>query len=176
MDIVIVDDHQLFLDGLSGLIKQSFASATVTTAINASQALSIIQGLKSFPDIILLDLNLPGISGLTLARQLQQSSIWSPIIIISASESMMDAKIALEHGTSGYLPKSTNSETLCLAINKVLGGEIYLPDGWSELLSQSCKSNNSTDTTLTPRQYEILHLMSQGLSNKVIAQHLKVSE
>ena len=117
MHYLIVDDHLLFAGGL---------------ALNRNT--QRMERVDDQPDLILMDLNLPGISGLTLIRRLQQMSVFSPVMMISASESLADAGKALEHGALGYLPKSSPPEVLIKAIQDVLNGGTYLPEGWQELI------------------------------------------
>ena len=95
-------------------------------------------------------------------------------MMISASESLADARQALDHGALGFLPKSSDPAVLIKAIRRVLAGNIYLPDGWQELINS--QKQEHPQVRLTPRQHEILHLLAQGLSNKVIASELDVSE
>lgn len=176
MHFMIVDDHLLFTEGLDSLIQRIYPNSIVQRAENATEAMQAISASSTSPDIILLDLNLPGVNGLTLTRKLQNSSVWSPVIIISASESITDARLALEHGALGYLPKSTNLNTLKTAIEQVMQGKRYLPLGWAELIDQNDQEQSPKTFNLTPRQNEILHLMAQGLTNKTIASRLEISE
>ena len=130
MHYLIVDDHLLFAGGLAGLLKQSLAPCNTTQVRTAEEAEQVLNEMDDQPDLILMDLNLPGISGLTLIRRLQQMCILSPVMMISASESLADASKALEHGALGYLPKSSPPEVLIKAIQDVLNGGTYLPEGF----------------------------------------------
>ena len=174
MHYLIVDDHLLFAGGLAGLLEQSLAPCNTTQVRTAEEAEQVLNEMDDQPDLILMDLNLPGISGLTLIRRLQQMCILSPVMMISASESLADASKALEHGALGYLPKSSPPEVLIKAIQDVLNGGTYLPEGWQELIES--QKQELPDIRLTPRQQEILHLLAQGMSNKVIASELDISE
>ncbi|WP_300425690.1 response regulator transcription factor [Thalassolituus sp.] len=174
MHYLIIDDHLLFAGGLAGLLEQSLAPCTTTQVRSAEEAERFLAQMSEQPDLILMDLNLPGVSGLTLIRRLQQLSVWSPVMMISASESLADARQALDHGALGFLPKSSDPAVLIKAIRRVLAGNIYLPDGWQELINS--QKQEHPQVRLTPRQHEILHLLAQGLSNKVIASELDVSE
>lgn len=174
MHYLIIDDHLLFAGGLAGLLEQSLAPCKTTQVRSAEEAEQTLAQMSEQPDLILMDLNLPGVSGLTLIRRLQQIAVLSPVMMISASESLADARKAIEHGACGYLPKSLPPETLLCAVQRVLDGATYLPDGWHELIES--QKQCLPEVRLTPRQHEILHLMSQGLSNKVIASELDISE
>jgi len=174
MHYLIIDDHLLFAGGLAGLLEQSLAPCRTTQVRSAEEAEKALSEMVEQPDLILMDLNLPGISGLTLIRRLQQMSVFSPVMMISASDSLADAAKALEHGALGYLPKSSPPEVLLRAIQQVLEGGTYLPDGWQALIDS--QKQELPEVRLTPRQQEILHLLAQGMSNKVIASELDISE
>jgi len=174
MHYLIIDDHLLFAGGLAGLLEQSLAPCQTTQVRSAEEAEKTLAQMSEQPDLILMDLNLPGVSGLTLIRRLQQLSVWSPVIMISASDSLADARAALEHGALGYLPKSSPPDVLLSAIQQVLEGGTYLPDGWQALIDS--QKQDLPEIRLTPRQQEILHLLAQGMSNKVIASELDISE
>ncbi|MEC7546988.1 MAG: response regulator transcription factor [Pseudomonadota bacterium] len=174
MHYLIIDDHLLFAGGLARLLEQSLAPCETTEVRTAEEAEKVLRAMDEQPDLILMDLNLPGISGLTLIRRLQQMCILSPVMMISASDSLADAGKALEHGAVGYLPKSSPPEVLIKAIQEVLDGGTYLPEGWLELIES--QKQEMPEIRLTPRQQEILHLLAQGMSNKVIASELDISE
>jgi len=174
MHYLIIDDHLLFAEGLAGLIERSLAPCHTSQVRSAEEAEQILSRMDEQPDLILMDLNLPGVSGLTLIRRLQQMSVLSPVIMISASESLADARKALEHGALGYLPKSSPPAVLINAVQTVLDGGTYLPEGWQELMDSQKQA--LPEIRLTPRQQEILHLLAQGMSNKVIASELDISE
>ena len=178
MRILVVDDHRLFADGVSWLIVQHYPAGTVLQARDAAEAHALFNAGETV-DLILLDLNLPGVNGLTLLRQLQERGVWSPVLVVSASESRHDARLALEHGAMGYLPKSTSGQGLQEAIEAVRRGDIHLPDGWARLLTPKPAAGHGgggLPATLTTRQLEVLHLAAQGCANKVIADQLQLAE
>lgn len=177
MRILVVDDHQLFADGVGWLIRQHYPAGVVLQARDAVETHALFDRGEEV-DLILLDLYLPGINGLTLLRQLQERGVWAPVLMISASESCNDARLALEHGALGYLTKSTDGQGLHTAIETVCKGEIFLPEQWASLLSNQDSETpaGESGTHLTARQHEILHLVAQGLANKVIADRLSLAE
>jgi DNA-binding NarL/FixJ family response regulator len=177
MRILVVDDHQLFADGVTWLIHQYYPNGIVLQARDAGETHALFDRGEEV-DLILLDLFLPGVNGLTLLRQLQARGVWAPVLMISASESCNDARLALDHGALGYLTKSTDGKGLHTAIKTVFQGDIYLPEQWASLLSSRNPeaAAGEASTQLTARQREILHLVSQGLANKLIANRLGLAE
>ncbi len=179
MKILVVDDHRMFADGLRFLLEQRNAAATLHYATDAEHAFSLLENNLS-PDLILLDLKLPGISGFSVLRQLQARGIWAPVLIVSASQSLHDAQEALNQGALGFVPKSADGEQLFRAIETVLNGEIYLPEQWSLLLGTkpqtTALSGRHEQPCVSARQLEVLHLLAQGLANKTIADKLQLSE
>ncbi len=171
MNLLIIDDHQLFAEGLKFLFESIDTSIHTTHVKDATEALDYLQNNAS-PDLILLDINLPGINGFSLMKKFQAINIWSPVLIISAMESPATAQLAIESGASGFISKSSSGTTLISAIQTVLKGDTYIP----KALSSATSSAKGIETThITKRQKEILHLLSQGLLNKQIASELGIS-
>ena len=177
MDLLIIDDHQLFAESLKALLQKLDTSMHITHALNADIALEYLK-YKKQPDLILLDINLPGINGFSLMSQFQGMNIWSPVLILSATESPAVIKTAIESGASGFIPKSCNSNSLMTAIQTVLKGDIYLPNNNKpahDTSEDDLLAYNDNIIHITNRQSEILHLLAQGLVNKEIASNLGIS-
>jgi DNA-binding NarL/FixJ family response regulator len=175
MNLLIIDDHQLFAEGLKFLLKSFDTSIYTAHVKNANEALAYLQKNEA-PDLILLDINLPGMNGFSLLQKFQEQNHQSPILIISATESATTTQLAIDRGASGFISKSCNSTALICAVQTVLKGGIYQP--------LSLSSNTNADINdrieikmahITNRQKEILHLLSQGLLNKQIATELGIS-
>ncbi len=167
MNILIVDDHILFAEGLKYLIESLDHKSNIHYAGNAGTAMQHI--LKNgAPDLILLDINLPDMNGYKLLEKLHQLNIWSPVLMISANEAPSSTGIALSNGAAGFISKSSNSTVLLQAIKTVIGGDVYMPS------SPYVQSRNAK-ITVTNRQQEILYLLSQGMLNKQIAYELSIS-
>ena len=179
MKILVVDDHRMFADGLKFLLEQRNTAATLHYAADAEHAFSLLDNHLT-PDLILLDLKLPGINGFTLLRQLQARGIWAPVLIVSASQSLHDAQEALNQGALGFVPKSADGQQLLKAIETVQKGEIYLPEQWSVLLGTKQQDIKAAERheqlSISARQLEVLHLLAQGFANKTIADKLHLSE
>jgi DNA-binding NarL/FixJ family response regulator len=162
LSLLLVDDHRIFLDGLSLALASLCPDVQIRTAESAAAAEACLQ-LTTF-DLILLDLRLPDIPGLELLQRWQQQGRMTPVAILSASDSNLDAQVALTAGALGFIPKSANSDELRQAVTRVLLGET-LP-----------APQAGDKPQLTPRQMEILQLLAEGLPNKSISRQLGVSE
>lgn len=159
------------------LTQQGHPSAMRVTN-NASDALALLDtGFE--PDLVLLDLNLPGMGGFSLLRILQQRGLMSPVLVVSASQSIHDARSAMESGAMGFVSKASHSSELLEAIDTVLEGEPFLPPEWRDTIdsgSEKARVSIARQAGITGRQMEILHLLAQGYANKMIAYELGLSE
>jgi DNA-binding NarL/FixJ family response regulator len=162
LSLLLVDDHRIFLDGLSLALAPLCADLQIRTAESAAAAETCLQS-GSF-DLILLDLRLPDMPGLELLQRWQQQGRLTPVAILSASDSSLDAQAALAAGALGFISKSASSDELRLSVTRVLMGET-LP-----------APHQGEKSPLTPRQMEILRLLAEGLPNKSISRQLGVSE
>lgn len=158
--LLLVDDHRIFLDGLSLALAPLSPGLQIHTAQNAAEAESCLRQ-RDF-DLILLDLRLPDLPGLELLQRWQQQGRMTPVAILSASDSSLDAQAALAAGALGFIPKSADGDALRQAVTRVLLGET-LPVPRDK-------------APLTPRQQEILLLLADGLPNKAISRQLGLSE
>lgn len=178
MKILVIDDHSMFAEVLQFFLQQRPNPGELVHAQDAEACYAAIDGGLQ-PDLILLDLKLPGINGLSLLRELRERNVWAPTLVVSASRSPHDARSALEHGALGFVSKSSSSSELLNAIDTVRRGEIYLPPEWHSLLGPAGRNEEGHDAhsrALTERQSEILHLVAQGYANKNIAALLNLSE
>lgn len=174
MHILIVDDHPLFADALRQVFLRLSNHVIIHTAENADRAMDYIKQNPSY-DLILIDINLPGLDGFGLLRQLQKHFISTPIVMISASNEPSLIRQALEQGAMAYIHKSINAKGLLHAAHEVLSGNIYFPDLTQvEQVSSTCTLLNTFK--ISERQLEILQLLAMGLSNKEIARELEITE
>ncbi len=146
--------------------------AEVTEATTLEQALSLIDAEDGF-DLVLLDLGLPGASGLSAALAVRAQAATTPVIIVSAWEEAQVIRQAIRMGVSGYLPKSSTKATMIDGIKKVLSGETYFPVFGDD--GDTGEAPAAVDS-LTPRQLTVLQLLGDGKSNKQIAYELSISQ
>jgi DNA-binding NarL/FixJ family response regulator len=174
--VLLVDDHQLFRTGMR-MIVQSFAGmGRVLEAGSVMQARSLAHELPhQAVDVIFLDVQMPGLSGLEGLAVLQNSFANAKIIFLSASTTAQALQETAAQGASGYLPKSASAEDIEEALRKVLAGgtSFAAPPASSPA---PAASGHTAPNGLSVRQKEVLALLAQGLPNKVIARQLNLSE
>jgi DNA-binding NarL/FixJ family response regulator len=168
MKILICDDHALFREGLELVLGQLDPAAELESVGDAEAALARVAEHDGF-DLVLLDLRLRGMSGFAALDALRSRHPEVPVVVISASESPADVRVALERGASGFIPKATRGSVLLDALRHVLAGGVYVPP----LLVDGCKP---PAPALTDRQIEVLRLLARGLTNREIAEVLRITE
>lgn len=196
MNILIADDHELFLKGLEFILKENLQNINITTAQSYTDIFAIIEHKQNF-DLIITDLAMPGANWLTAVNKMHTLLPDTPVIIISAVFDKEILQQTLDIGVSGYIPKTASNNLIISAINLVLAGGVYIPH---ELL-YSTKSVQLSETTqkefiaplktleklaidtpespkkgLTARQIDIVKCIAEGLSNKQIAYKLNLTE
>jgi DNA-binding NarL/FixJ family response regulator len=179
MKLLVVDDHPVLREGLVALLRQLGPDAVVLEAGDAQTALRLVDEQRDL-DVVILDLVMPGMNGLSALPEFGRSRPDLPVIVLSSSEEPRDARKALAQGALGYVPKSASQHTLILAIKLVLQGEIYVPPLILNEVGARARStpmrDGDTDAILTPRQIEVLRRLSEGQPNKTIASELNLSE
>jgi DNA-binding NarL/FixJ family response regulator len=178
LTIVIADDHPLFRNALRQALGQSLQSVTWHEADSASALDTVLEAHHQECDLILLDLQMPGSHGYSTLIHLRSHYPSLPVVVISAHEDVSTISRAIHYGSSGFIPKSASLETLGLALNTILMGDIWLPKGFVPLAvdpdNQDQVANKLSD--LTPQQYRVLQMFAEGRLNKQIAYDFGVSE
>jgi len=177
MQILLADDHPLFLDGMRHILARLDDAVQVHCADSGEAALRQLRGENEF-DLLLLDLGLPDTDGLGLLHSLREEAILVPVIVVSASENLHQVRAALATGALGFIPKSYHAGQMLDAIRAVLEtGEVYLPDAIRARIDQLEADGSPTAAQgITARQRQVLGLLAQGLANKQIAQRLHLTE
>jgi len=175
--ILIVDDHPMMREGLSGVINHESDMTVCGVSENANQAMDAVQRLA--PDLALVDITLPGKSGLELVKDLKAMHPRLVILAISMHDESLYAERMLRAGANGYITKQQPPEELVKAIRQVLDNNLYVSREVSEKLlrrfsGQPAKIQSPLDN-LTDREFEILGLIGQGKSPKEIARQLHIS-
>lgn len=182
VNILIIEDHALFRQGLTMLLLDMLPKARIVEAASADEALRAVKADVNF-QMVLLDLKLPDADGLETLGKLGELLQGVPIAVVSASEDMKDITRSFKAGAKGYIVKSSTAEVLRHAISLVLSGETYIPPHVMGALTSHRPSAPAASEeppadapSLTPRQREILILMAQGMQNKDIAASLGTLE
>lgn len=183
MKILLVDDHALFRDGMHYVLRQLDEQIEILDAGNFSAALAQAEQHPDL-DLVLLDLNLPGAEGIPSVKLFHTRFPALPLVVISASDHRDDIEKVLNNGAMGFISKMSNADAMVQALRLVLDGGVYLPP---QLLQRAVsgaeqhprvdrRSWRTNEFGLTARQMDVLHLLAEGQSNKVIADAMGLAE
>ena len=171
--IVVADDHPIFRDGLCKLLALEEDFEVVAQASDGRQVLDVLQ--QHAPDILLLDLKMPGLDGLATLQRLQAVKNKTRVIVLTASDDKNEFVQAMKLGTSGIVLKQTATELLIKSIRKVHAGEIWLDSHTPSSVPQSANRERER-SPLSQREREIVALVAQGFKNKEMAEKMFISE
>ena len=176
--ILLIDDHQMLRNGVKQLIALDTTLQVVGEASNGEQGVELAKELD--PDLILLDLNMPGMNGLDTLDKMRQTSLSGRIVVFSVSNHEDDVVTALKRGADGYLLKDMEPEDLLAALHNAAGGKMVLSEALTPVLAASLRESRPSGDrdiqSLTPRERDIIKLIAEGLPNKVIARRLNITE
>lgn len=176
INILSVDDHPLFGHGLKAALETYNNDFSITTITQPEQAILCLSGSINF-DLLLLDMNMPNIDGLSFLLALKTRKLFIPTIILSANESIETLQEALELGVLGIISKNSNITEISSDIRRVMLGEMVIPNNiYKSLQAISKYSQENTQTILSERQIEVLKLLKSGLTNEKIGEVLFISE
>lgn len=179
--IFLVDDHQLVRDGIKALLSGITDIEIIGEATNARELLDHLPAIH--PDIILMDISLPDLSGIELSRMLHQQRPEIRILVVSMYTDEDFIFNAMKAGARGYLPKNTSRQELLNAIYAIYNGHEFFSESISKVIlkslvrqaSQTESSGENLPTSLTSREREILKLFAEGFNNKEISLKLDIS-
>ncbi|WP_064792115.1 two-component system response regulator NarL [Shewanella woodyi] len=175
--ILLVDDHPTLRQGLAQLISLEDNLDVIAQAGSGDEAISL--AIKHAPDLILLDLNMKGLSGIDTLIALKRAEIDSKIVIFTVSDSESDVLQAIKFNTDGYLLKDSEPEELIEKINLAIQGEFVISSPLTKILARSLRPESKASSpleNLTQRELQNLKLIASGKSNKDIANTLGIAE
>lgn len=179
--VFIVDDHDIVRDGLRALLLLNDLIEVAGEAANSDELFNLLE--TQSPDIILLDITMPGMSGIEIAQKLKTEYQKIKIIILTGEPSEKNIFDSLDAGVQGFLPKNAGKDKLIKAIRSVYEGEEYFDNSISQIVlksyihhSSNKKAEEKEDKSLTDRETEIVKLITEGLTHKEIAVKLYISK
>jgi DNA-binding NarL/FixJ family response regulator len=174
MKILLADDHAVVRHGLKQILTDAFKRATYGEARNAQEALDLVW--KQDWDVVVLDITMPGRSGLDVLREIKQSKPRLPVLVLSMHPENQFAVRVLKSGASGYMTKESAPEELVGAVKKVLAGGRYVSNSLAENLAASLSaSQKAPQEKLSNREFQVLRLIASGKMVTDIARELSLS-
>ena len=168
---IVADDHPLFRDALTHAIGNCVTDAKIVEADSLDTLQEVVEANPD-ADLLFLDLNMPGVHGFSALAYIRNNHESLPTVIVSAMDDPAVIRRALQHGASGFIPKSSSVTDIEAGIEAVMQGELWLPDGVS-LNDDSLDSEEAgiaaSISSLTPHQFKVLMMLGEGLLNKQIA-------
>ena len=174
--ILLVDDHPMLRKGVAQLISLEDNLQVMGEVSSGDEAITF--AIEHSPDLILLDLNMKGLSGIDTLSALKRANIRSKVVIFSVSDDETDVLQALKFNADGYLLKDSEPEALIEKINHAITGEFVISEPLTKILAKSLRPQGKSHTlqALTQRELENLKLIASGKSNKEIACKLGITE
>jgi DNA-binding NarL/FixJ family response regulator len=178
VSIVVADDHPVVLSGLVLLLKEDKTFRLAATCANGTQALDAIRTLR--PDLALLDMNMPELSGLQVLKAVSANNMATRVFFLTASPSDREIVAAIAGGAYGIILKESAPDTLISCLHSVAAGQKWLSgdliDGALERTREHRTQISRIENLLTPREIEVMLSVSEGISNKQVGSRLNISE
>lgn len=174
--VMVVDDHPIWRDGVKADLEASGTATVVSEAADGGDAIE--RARESMPEVVLMDLQLPTVSGVEATRQIVEESPHVKVVVLSASGEEADVLEAVKVGASGYLLKSSTSDEIASAVRRVRDGEpVFTPSLAGLVLSEFRRvaTQDPAEPKLSPRENEVLKLVAKGYTYREIAEKLFIS-
>lgn len=179
--VLVVDDHEMFSEALAMLLSRQPDVRLVGSARDAEEALRLLDVDHAEPDVVLMDLDLPGIDGIQATRRIRQSSPGAKVVVLSATLDPEVIADALAAGACGYVPKTRAVDELMDVVRRAAAGELVMPDRDLAPVLDQLRTGRTAPTggrllkRLTPRETEILQAIAAGDSTSQVAENLGIS-
>ena len=178
--ILVIDDHPLYCDALASTLEHIFEAKTIKTATTLSEGLKLI-GARFSPDLVMLDLKLPDVTGISGFLRLKSKIPDVPVLVISALTSVEVIQTLMTAGAAGFIPKDVSAKVLQSALIDVREGRKFLPPGYKQSSREPTHEPTAQQIAqkiadLTPQQSRIMKLICAGKPNKQIAYELSLAE
>ncbi len=175
MKILLADDHPLFREGVKPVLLKLDRRVTLIEAHDYPSAFAAMHRAREV-DLALLDLFMPGMSGLEGVSRFRAAFPDIPVVVLSASEQTEDIKKLLAAGALGYITKASPSDVILSALQQVLAGTVYVPPSLQEFANDAEAPAAVQSGALTSRQLQVMREMAKGRSNRQIGETLQVTE
>lgn len=174
--LLLVDDHPMIRRGLSDLLSLENDVKVVGEANNGQEAINYLQ--HNNVDLIVLDNNMPIMNGIETLKRIRELDIEGKVLLFTVSDNSKDVQDALEFGVDGYLLKDMEPEDIIKDIRKILRDELVISPSLAPILAQAMRkpAKNESNYDLTDRELQVLQMIAEGLSNKMIGNKLGISE
>lgn len=179
ISVMLVDDHDLIREGIKQILELEDDIDVIGQANNGEDAIQ--EAVEYNPNVILLDINMPKMNGIDVLRRLKDLGVRSRVIMLTIHDDREYILETMKIGADGYILKDSDAESLVRAIRDVSRGQTYVQPSIASLLAERGMGNEEDEdfqkvNALTKREYEVLTLIAEGLSNKNIADKLYISE
>jgi DNA-binding NarL/FixJ family response regulator len=172
--VLLVDDHAVVRAGYSALLQNTDCIEVVTEAENGNSAIKIFT--DTHPDVVIMDLSLPGIGGLDAMRRILARDPQARVLVFSMHEDIAFVEQALQAGACGYITKSSAPHVLVEAVRRIAAGDIYMDNEIAQRMAfQKVRGRDTPFSHLSTREFEIFCLLAEGLSAQDISQRLSLS-
>ena len=170
--ILLVDDHPLMLMGIRSMLEGKDGIRVVGTAPEGEKALKMSAELR--PDVMMLDIIMPGMDGIELARRMRAEMPDVALLVLSSDTSIATLETLLNIGIDGFLPKTSDEDTMLAAIRSVAAGYEYFGTDIARLIERISLAKKASDSIFTPRELDVIRLSCKGLQYKEIAGELGI--
>lgn len=176
MTFIVADDHPMVRDALALGLRSAFPNAKVALAGTLDEASAAIAA-RPDADLVILDLDMPGMQGLAGVASLRAGFPTAPLVIVSATRNAAAMRQAVEMGAAGFVPKSAPMDEIIASVRAIMRGEIILPPSAGDgALSPSDADIATRAARMTPQQHRVFALMAEGKPNKIIAYDMQIGE